>query len=148
VKASAGWVPVQHDAAAILALHEKYYKIARQYSGLTFDPIKVAQLEEQYWEVHRRLSGQPDKTEFIQTMTDLHAAIFSLTPDQARESGELRVLANNTVDLITSKTSTDPEGDWRKLEEYLCQCYRSIQRQIQARTGNMAQSAQPTGAKS
>jgi hypothetical protein len=45
-----------------------------------------------------------------------------------RESAELRVLANNTVNLITGKTSTDPEADWAKLESYLRDCYRSIQK--------------------
>ncbi|HVO41713.1 MAG TPA: hypothetical protein VMT34_03775 [Aggregatilineales bacterium] len=128
VRASAGWVPVDHDPAVILALHEKYYAIARRYSGLAFDPIEAARLEEQYWEVHRRLSGQPDKTEFIQTMTDLHSTIFGITPEQASESAERRVLANNTVDRITSRTSTDPAADWRQIEAYLQDCYRSIAR--------------------
>jgi hypothetical protein len=130
VRASAGWVAVDHDAKPILALHEKFYRIAGRYSGLKFDPRKVAALEEQYWDVHRRLSGKPDKTEFINTMIDLHSATFGITPAQARESAELRVLANNTVDLITSKTSTDPEADWQKLEEYLRQCYRSIEQEL------------------
>jgi hypothetical protein len=130
VRASAGWVATDHDSSAILALHEKFYKIARRYSGLKFDPLKVATLEEQYWDVHRRLSGKPDKTEFVNTMIDLHSAIFGITAAQARESAELRVLANNTVDLITSRTSTDPEADWNKLEEYLRQCYRSIGREL------------------
>lgn len=63
-------------------------------------------------------------------MVELHSAIFGITAEQARESAELRVLANNTVDLITSKTSTNPEADWAKLEDYLRQCYRSLQRAI------------------
>ena len=130
VRASAGWVATDHDSKVILALHEKFYRMARRYSGLKFDPLKVAALEEQYWDVHRRLSGKPDKTEFIHTMIDLHSATFGITPAQARESAELRVLANNTVDLITSKTSTYPEADWGKLEEYLRQCYRSIEREL------------------
>jgi hypothetical protein len=131
VRASAAWVAVNHDDKAILALHEKFYEIARRYSGLKFDPREVARLEEQYWEVHRRLSGKPDKTEFIETMVKLHSATFGIMPEQALESAELRVLANNTVDLITSKTSADPEADWQKLEEYLRQCYRSIGREAE-----------------
>jgi hypothetical protein len=132
-RASAAWVPANHDAASILKLHEKFYRIANRYSGLNFDPLRAAQLEEQYWDVHRRLSGLPDKTEFTQTMTDLHSTLFGLSLEQARESAELRVLANNTVDLITSHTSTDPEADWRKLEEYLRETYRSIQREMRAK---------------
>jgi hypothetical protein len=137
VRASAGWVRADHDEKAILALHERFYKIAGRYSGLKFDPIKVAALEEQYWDVHRRLSGKPNKTEFIDTMIALHSAVFGISPTQARESAELRVLANNTVDLITSKTSTDPESDWHKLQDYLQQCYRSVQRELNKATAEV-----------
>src|SRR5450432_177345 len=105
VRASAGWVAPDHDSRAILTLHEKFYRIAQASSSLHFDPVQVARLEEQYWDVHRRLSGQPDKTEFVQTMIDLHSAAFIITPEQARESALLRVEANNVVDTITSKTS-------------------------------------------
>jgi hypothetical protein len=129
-RASAAWVAIDHDEVKIRELHEKYYRLAKKYSGLDFDPAQAAVLEEQYWDVHRRLSGQPDKTEFIETMIGLHSVTFGITREQARESAGLRVLANNTVDLITSKTSTDPEADWKKLEEYLRQCYRSIQREL------------------
>jgi hypothetical protein len=129
-RASAAWVPADHDPQKVLDYLKKFYTIARRYSGLEFDPAQVAELETRYWDVHRRLSGLPDKTEFIQTMTDLHSAVFGISLEQARESAELRVLANNTVDLITSQTSTDPETDWHRLEEYLQGCYRSIQREL------------------
>lgn len=127
VRASAAWVPKDHDRQKVSAWLEKFYRMALRYSGLTFNPARVAVLEEQYWDVHRRLSGKPDKAEFLQTMIDLHSEVFSISPEQARESAELRVNANNTVDLITSHTSTNPDTDWRKLEEALRQCYRSIQ---------------------
>jgi hypothetical protein len=132
VRASVAWVPIDHDAAKVQHFYEQFYRLARRYSGLTFDPARVGALELEYNDVHRRLSGQSDKTEFINTMIALHSALFDLTPDQARESAELRVLANNTVDLITSKTSTDPEADWVKLEGYLRDAYRSIGRALEA----------------
>lgn len=130
-RASIAWVPLDHDERVVQQYYEKFYRLARRYSGLTFDPARVGALELQYNDVHRRLSGKPDKTEFIETMTQLHSAIFGISPAQARESAELRVLANNTVDLIASKTSTNPEADWAKLEDYLRQCYRSIQREVE-----------------
>lgn len=131
-RASAAWVAVDHDEAAILKLHERFYQIARRYSGLEFDPRQAALLEERYWDVHRRLSGQPDKTEFIETMIELHSLLFNLSREQARESAELRVAANNTVDRITSGTSTNPEADWARLEDDLRRCYRSIQNEMKA----------------
>lgn len=132
VRASIAWKPVDHDAAVVQKFYTKFYALARRYSGLQFDPERVGVLELAYNDVHRRLVGKLDKTEFIDTMTDLHSAIFGISREQARESAELRVLANNTVDLITGKTSTDPEGDWQKLEGYLQDCYRSLERAVRS----------------
>ena len=129
-RASAAWVPIHHDEQKVLRSLEKFYKVAKRYSGLKFDPSHVAVLELQYFDVHRRLSGLPEKEEFLQTLVDLHCAIFGLSPEQASESAEWRVLAATTVDLITSNTSTDVEGDCDKLEEYLRRSYRSIEQEI------------------
>jgi hypothetical protein len=127
IRASAVWVPTDHDEQKILRYLEKFYQLARRYSGLKFDPSRVAVLELHYFDVHRRLSGKPEKDEFLQILIDLHSAIFGLSSEQMKESAEWRLLAANTVDLITSNSSTDVEGDWVKLEEYLRRCYRSIQ---------------------
>ncbi len=132
VRASVDWVPKDHDRKRVTNWLEKFYRIAQRYSGLTFDTARVAVLEEQYWQVHRRLSGTPDKTEFINILTNLHSETFGISREQARPSAELRVEANNKVDLITSRTSTNPESDWAKLEEDLRQCYRSIQTERKA----------------
>jgi hypothetical protein len=127
VRASVAWVPVDHDEKEVLAFLEKFYRVARRYTTLKFDPVEVAELELRYFDVHRRLVGKEDRSEFVQILTDLHSAIFDLKPEQVRESAEWRVLAADTVDRITGKTSTDIEGDWAKLEEYLRRCYHSIQ---------------------
>jgi len=128
-RASIAWAPVEHDARLVEDYYERFYRLARRYSGLRFDPVRAAAFELRYNDIHRRLVGQADKTEFIAAMVDLHSTLFRITPEQARESAELRVLANNTVDLITSQRSTDVEGDWQKLEAYLRDCYRSIARE-------------------
>ena len=126
-RASAAWVPVDHDERKVLAYLERFYRVARRYSGLQFDPRRVAELELQYFEVHRRLVGAEDKSEFVQTMAELHSALFDLPVEQVRESAEWRVRAADIVDLITGKRSADVERDWAKLEEYLRHCYGSLQ---------------------
>ncbi|HVU12051.1 MAG TPA: hypothetical protein VHD90_12275 [Phototrophicaceae bacterium] len=129
VRASVVFVPKDHDSAAVCAYLAQFYRLARRYSGLTFDPEQAARLETIYWDVHRKLVRLPDKTEFIEAMTALHAAIFGLTSEQARESGELRVEANNVLDTITGHTSPDPVADWRRCEDLLARCYSSLERQ-------------------
>ena len=133
-RASLAWAPVEHDEQKVLKYLEKFYNVARRYSGLQYDVKKVAALELQYYEVHRRLSGKAEKEELLQTFIDLHCALFGLMPHQARESAEWRLLAADTVDLITSRTSTNIEEDWKKLEGYLQKAYSSIVQELDKRT--------------
>lgn len=136
-RGAAAWAPAVNEPQLALRYYRKFFRLARRYSGLRFDPDRAARLEMQYWDVHRRLVGTPDKREFVHTMVELHGEVFGLTPQQAHESAEWRVQAASTVDRITGKTSTDVEGDWAKVEEYLRLCYRSIQQQLAAPTATV-----------
>jgi hypothetical protein len=129
-RGSVAWAPVDHDLDLVRRHFVRFYRMARRWSGLRFDPVTAARFEVDYWIEHRRLIGTSDKEPFIQSMTLLHSHLFDLPPDRVRDSAEWRVKANNTVDGITGGTSTDPEADWAKLEDELCQCYRSLQREL------------------
>ncbi len=130
VRASASWVPTNHDERMVRWFLERFYRVAQRYSRLKFDPARVGELELAYWDIHRRLSGQPDKTELLQSIIVLHAELFKLTTEQARESAAYRVEAATILDTITSGTSTDPAGDWQRTEECLRSCYRSLAQTI------------------
>jgi len=129
-RASVAWVPKTHDPALIERHLRQFYALARRSSGLSFEVDTVARLELRYWDDHRRLVGQADKTPFIQTMTTLHATLFGIAEPQAAESARLRVEANNVLDTITGKTSDDPARDWKQCESLLQQCYRSLLAEI------------------
>jgi hypothetical protein len=129
-RGSIAWVPVTNDPDVVRRHFTRFYRIARRWSGLRFEPKRAAELEIGYWIEHRRLVGNPDKESFVQAMTALHSQLFSLPPERMRESAEWRIKANTTVDLITGNISTDPAADWVKLEDELVQCYRSIQREL------------------
>jgi hypothetical protein len=132
-RASLAWAPVENKPDETRRHLLRYYRVARRWSGFEFSAEKAAALEIGYWIEHRRLSGESDKTAFIEAMTALHSELFGLPLERVRESAEWRVRANNTVDLITSGTSTDPETDWANLEESLRRCYRSIDRELNSR---------------
>jgi hypothetical protein len=109
-RAAKAWVPVKHDEALVRAYYERFYRLAARYSGLRLNPVQAGALELRYNDVHRRLVGRADKQEFVETMVELHSAVFDITPQRARESAEWRVQANNLVDGITGRRSTDVEG--------------------------------------
>ena len=125
-RASIAWAPARNNPKLTQRHLRRFYRLARRYSGLVFDPPRAATLELRYWAEHRRLVGLPDKTGFIEALTDLHAHLFQLPREAARESAEYRVQASNTVDRITGHLSDDEERDWRSLEDDLQRCYRSV----------------------
>jgi hypothetical protein len=131
-RASVAWVPLDHDEAKVLHFYTRFYELAQRYSGLVFNPRDVARLELRYNDDHRRLIGNEDKGPLLQTLIELHSALFGISPGEARESAEWRLKALNRVDTITGKTSTDVEGDWRRIQEELVHCYTSIARLAQA----------------
>ncbi len=131
-RASVAWVPKEHNPAAIRHHLREFYRLAQRYSGLEFDIERAAELELDYWDVHRQLVRQADKARFIDTMTKLHAAVFGLPESAAHESAVLRVEANNVLDTITGKTSPDPARDWSRCESLLAACYLSIKQHVDA----------------
>jgi hypothetical protein len=64
-RASLTWAPVNHYEDKIRSYLEKFYRLARRYSNLPLDPGRAAELELQYWVVHRRLLSQSDKRDFV-----------------------------------------------------------------------------------
>jgi uncharacterized protein YndB with AHSA1/START domain len=126
-------IPVDHDLAAVYTHLVRFYRLARRYSGLGFDPARAAACELRYWVAHRRLVDDPDKSEFLEAMTALHSELFRLPPARLRASAEWRVAANNTVDGITSGRSVNPEADWLRIEDQLARCYRSIYVEVNGR---------------
>jgi hypothetical protein len=71
-------------------------------------------------------------------LTALHATLFDLPPERARESAEYRVEANEIVIEITENRVPDPEAAWEQLKEKLQTCYRSVNRE--RATGQLASS--------
>ncbi len=131
-RASVAWVPVDHDDAKVLGFYERFYRMARRYSGLHFDPARAARLELRYNDDHRRLVDADDKAPLLQTLTELHSELFGLDASAVAESARYRLEALNAVDRITSRRSTDVDADWRAVDDNLRACYRSVVAQLKA----------------
>jgi hypothetical protein len=131
-KASLVWAPVDHKAEVTHNYIRKFYRVAKRYGnhgkGMPFDAEKVSDIEFEYWILHRERGNNPDNDPepYIRCLANLHSAIFGITTDQARYSGEKRAEGTDAIDRVTGKRSTDIEGDWRKAEAALSEAYRSI----------------------
>jgi len=129
-RAAIAFKPVDNDLATTWAGLRAYYALVRRWSDLGFDVDRVADLELQYWIVHRRLSGAPDHVELEDVLTELHSAMFGLGRERTRESAKWRTLAAMTVDEITGGRVPPLEGNWLRLREQLRRCYHSLRKEL------------------
>ncbi len=135
VRASIAFAPAfDNDVPAATSHLQAFYDKARRSLGLPADARMLAELEMEYWIVHRRLAlerkhapgHEGDVEPMVESLTRLHAALFTSPPEAIRRSAELRAQAAVAVDRITGGYSTDVEDDWRKVEESLRQAYRAL----------------------
>jgi hypothetical protein len=122
VRAQVAFAPMHNDPATALRWLERFYVLSPRRDGVRASDLARAELD--YWVVHRRLVGAADKTPLVDALASLHALIFGGSEAAMRPSAELRALACAAVDRITSRTSTDPDGDWRRVEAHLTAAYR------------------------
>ena len=133
LRASIAWKPIDHDLRVVRRYLRKFYTLAYRHGRpLGFDPKDVADKELRYWIVSRKYSSTPwrEDSPLINTMTDLHAALFNITPDAARPSGWGRARSLHVVGSISSGRSTDLERDWELAERYLREGYQSLLAEI------------------
>ncbi len=133
VQASVAFAPVDNNIPKAQEHLERYYAYAQRAVGLHTPPAILAQLEMDYWVIHRQLAvaraqdpSHANHEPMVQALVKLHAALFDAPMERLIESAEQRALAAITVDLITSRRSTDVAGDWQRIEQCLRQTYRAV----------------------
>jgi hypothetical protein len=134
VRATVAFAPRDNAAALewVRGYLRKFYAIVAEVNDQQFDPDRVGDLELDYWVVHRNLAlaRAADYGPLVESLTALHAAVFSSTPERMRPSAESRARSAAHVDLITSKRSTDEAADWRAVYFYLRRGYEQVKAEL------------------
>ena len=133
VRAAKAFAPIDHDLAKATRHLVDYYTKARRYARIAATAEELATLEMDYWVVHRQLAvrrqqdhSADDIEPMIQSIMQLHGAIFGTEPVAMRSSAQARALAAVAVDRITGKYSSDVAADWQEVERYLQEAYREV----------------------
>ena len=133
VQASRAFAPVDNDIPLATRYLEQFYTRARRTLNLTTSPRSLAELEMDYWLVHRQLAvrriqdpADQDIEPMIQSLARLHAALFNANLEIIRPSAEYRAMAAKMVDRITGNYTQDAAADWQAVERYLQKAYRSL----------------------
>lgn len=135
VQASRAFAPLEGNNVPLATRYlARFYARARRSLGLTTPPTRLAELEMNYWVVHRELAirrqrdrQDDDRAPLVRALATLHAALFDVDEETALDSAASRALAAVAVDRITGGYSEDVAADWRAVERQLQQAYRRLQ---------------------
>jgi hypothetical protein len=109
-----------------------YYSEIRKVSDINFDVNRAAQLELEWWIVHRErkkhVAGDLDRA-----LAELPAEIYQVPVEQMMEHARFRAEAM-TIRDDKAEAGGVSEEDWRKIEELLRASWASLSKSVNAST--------------
>jgi hypothetical protein len=113
LRANQKWAPFPvNDPAAARALMTRFYRLLVASEGETFDPVRAAELEVEWWRAHREAQhdGRPESAEaLVLALCDLYAYCYSVEPAEVRQAAALRAEAMQVSDRWV-EAGRDPES--------------------------------------
>ena len=102
----------------------KFYSAVRKMSDIPFDVDRAAQLELEWWIIHRqRVQHAPGDLD--RALAALQAELYRVPVDRVMEHGRLRAEAMTIRDAKAEQGGVTEE-DWAKINELLRESWRSL----------------------
>jgi hypothetical protein len=95
LRANQRWAPpVGNDPAAARALMARFYRMLAATAGERFDPVRAAELEVEWWRVHREAQhGGGEPQALVRALGDLYAYAYGVEPRAVEPAAALRAEA-------------------------------------------------------
>jgi hypothetical protein len=103
---------------------EKFYGEIRDISTTDFDAKRAAQLELEWWIIHRERKKYQEG-DLAKALADTAAEIYKMPPENFMEHGRLRAEAMEIRDT-KAEAGGVTEEDWKRIDELLHQSWRSL----------------------
>jgi hypothetical protein len=81
-----------NDLPRALACMRRFYQFIKQVHHEAFDVEQAAQLEVNWWIVHRQLFGNADNLKLVEALADAYAAAYGVHPEQVRQAAYHRAM--------------------------------------------------------
>jgi hypothetical protein len=98
---------------------EDGYRIARDWSGLTYDPAVIAKAELAWW-IARRIPGKDSPEQVGALIADLNAQFYGVPREKVLDASILRARAARLRD------EGGPYANWPEIARLLTESYRSL----------------------
>jgi hypothetical protein len=105
LRANMVWAPYpDNDPDEARRLMRLFYRLLRKSSGAAFDPVRAAELEVEWWRVHREgqhadaAAGAEPPPALVAALAELYAYTYGVDPASVREAAALRAEAMDVSD--------------------------------------------------
>jgi hypothetical protein len=102
LRANMKWAPFpDNDPDAARALMRRFYEMLAASEGASFDPVRAAELEVEWWRAHREKqhdAGDGSSRELVVALRDLYAYTYGVAPAEVELAAELRPEAMDVSD--------------------------------------------------
>jgi hypothetical protein len=100
LRANMVWAPFpDNDPDKARALMTRFYQLLRASGHASFDPRRAAELEVEWWRVHREVQrGNGDPELLVAALRDLYAYTYDAEPEAVRQAAALRAEAMDVSD--------------------------------------------------
>jgi hypothetical protein len=101
MRANQLWAPADNDPVACRAAMERFYALVRRHHGERFDPKVAAELEVEWWRVHRahqHLGGAERANALVDALGSLYAYVYDVTEEAVHRAAQQRALAMDISD--------------------------------------------------
>ena len=112
LRANQAWAPYpDNNPDKARSLMGRFYALLRRSEG--FNPVRAAQLEVEWWRVHREAQhrdGSGSSEELVSALADLYAYSYSVEPGTVRQAAALRAEAMDVSDAWV-EAGCDPSDE-------------------------------------
>jgi hypothetical protein len=96
LRANQQWAPYpDNDPDGARRTMERFYALVRRYHNERFDSARAAELEVEWWRVHRanQHGTGAEEAQLVDALAALYAYVYGVEPDEVRVAAEQRALA-------------------------------------------------------
>jgi len=120
----------ENDVPRAIAYVRRFYQFIKNVHREDFDIEQAAQLEVNWWGIHRKLFGNEKNQELVDALTSLYEEVYGVELEKFKEAAYQRALGMLYSDLWVNEGKPANSPLLTKEEEALYQGYKALKEAI------------------
>lgn len=122
-----------NDVPLAEAYMRRFYAFVKKVHKENFDVEEVARLDVKWWEIHRRLFGNPQNQELVEAVAALYAATYGVPAERLRQAAYHRVQGMLYSDYWVNAGKPENSPLLAQEEEELLKSYTALRNALSGR---------------